>query len=105
MLAKLRHYLTPDTLRAAYYAISSSLLTYGTEIWGQYSNKFVKLIVKLRDKAIRIINFAHYNSSRGILYKQSEILKFKDHVNLKNFLFVHDCLKRNAPVALNNKFE
>ena len=105
MLAKLRHYVTPDTLRVAYHAIFSSLLTYGAEIWGQNSNKFVKRIIKLQDKAIRIINFAHYNSSRGILYKQSKVLKFKDYVNLKNFLFVHDCLKGNAPTALTNKFE
>ena len=105
ILSKLRHYVTSDTLREVYHAIFSSLMSYSAQIYGQSANKHVNRISKLQDKAIRIINFANFKTSRSNLYKQSKILKFFDQVKLLNFLFVHDCLNYNVPLALNNNFK
>ena len=49
-----------DNLRNIYFGILSSILTYGAQIWNQHHNSHVKRIIKLQDKAIRIINFAEY---------------------------------------------
>ena len=49
MLAKIRHYINEKTL-------FSSLLLYGSQIWGQ-SNQSVSKMEKLQNKAFRIINF------------------------------------------------
>ena len=80
-------------------------MSYSAQIYGQSANKHVNRISKLQDKAIRIINFANFKTSRSNLYKQSKILKFFDQVKLLNFLFVHDCLNYNVPLALNNNFK
>ena len=49
----------------------------------------LKRITKLQDKAIRIINFAHYRESTSKLYKNSKILKFKDNITLNNYLYIY----------------
>ena len=104
MLSKIRHYVSINTLRSIYYGIFSSILTYGCQIWGQVQNKNVNRVIKLQDKAIRIINFAHFNATTKILYYNSKILKFSDIVILSNFAYVHNSLKDNLPSVLNNNF-
>ena len=86
MLAKIRHFVTTENLRNIYYGIFSSLLNYGAQVWGQHHNCHIKRIIKLQDKAIRIINYAHYRESTSQLYKNSKILKFKDNITLNNYI-------------------
>ena len=104
MLSKLRHFVNFHTLRSIYFSIFSSIMVYGSQIWGQISNKHVDRISKLQDKAIRIINFASYNDSRGTLYKNTKILRFNDHIQLYNFLFIHDNFNKQHPITFNNYF-
>ena len=40
MLCKARHYISSDELKTLYYAIFSSHLIYGCQIWGQVTNTF-----------------------------------------------------------------
>ena len=68
MLTKIRHFVSNNTLRSIYYGIFSSILTYGCQIWGQTQNKNVNCVIKLQDKAIRIINFVQFNASTKLLY-------------------------------------
>ena len=104
MLCKIRHYVDSNTLRSIYFGIFSSLMTYGSQIWGQFQNKYVNRILKLQDKAVRIINFGLSSDSRNPLYCKSKILKFSDNIKLLNFIFVYDSLKNNLPSILNNNF-
>ena len=104
MISKIRHYVNQNTLRTIYFGIFSSILTYGCQIWGQFVNNNINRIIKLQDKVIRIINFAYYNASRNPLYNNSKILKLCDNIKLINFMYVHDSLKGNLPLALNNNF-
>ena len=101
MLSKIRHYVNVHTLRMIYYGIFSSTLTYAAQIWGQIQNQHINRVIKLQDRAIRIINFARYCDSRNPLYLKSNILKFNDNLNLLNFLFVYDSLKCNLPSIFN----
>ena len=93
MLSKIRQYVSEITLRSIYFGIFSSLLTYGAEIWAQFSNKHVSRLQRLQNKAIRRINFAKPDHPSSPLYQKSQILKLTDHVRLKNFLFVHNLIK------------
>ena len=88
MLAKIRHYITAKTLSMVYHGISSSLLLYGSQIWGQ-SNRPVSKMEKLQNKAFRIINFKPLRYSVNSLYKKCEILKSGDSIKLSNFLYMH----------------
>ena len=105
MLSKIRYYVSESSLRNIYFGIFSSLLTYGSQIWGQFSNKYICRIQRIQNKAIRIINFAKFDDSSDPLYQKSKILKISDHVKLQNFLYVHDSLKGVLPKALKNSFQ
>ena len=105
MLAKIRHFVTTENLRNIYFGIFSSLLNYGAQVWGQHHNCHIKHIIKLQDKAIRIINYAHYRESTSQLYKNSKILKFKDNITLNNYIYVHDSFTGRLPLVLAYKFK
>ena len=46
------------------------------------------------------MHFQPPRTSASPLLKLSNILKFKDIINLQNFLYAHDSLKDNLPTAL-----
>ena len=106
MLSKICHYVPKDELKSIYYAIFSSHMTYGCQVWGQKTNStHVKQISKLQDKAIRIINFEPYRSSRNPLYKDSGILKLEDFIKFQNCLLIHDYLHGTLPSCFQDYFK
>ena len=104
MLARIRHYVSEDTLRSIYFGIFSSILSYGSQVFGQINSKNFRRIECLQNKAIRIINFANYKTSVSPLYKESKILKIGDYVKPQNFLLVLSDVKGQLPTALSNTF-
>ena len=99
MLCKIRHFVNQETLRMIYFGIFSSILMYGSQIWGQQNGVVNKLQI-LQNKALRIINFKPPRTSADPLFKSCKILKLIDNVNLQNFLFAHDSLNNNLPSSL-----
>ena len=94
MLAKIRHCINVKTFSMGHHGIFSSLLLYGSQIWGQ-SNQSVSKMEKLQNKAFRIINFKPLRYSVNSLYNKCEILKFGDSIKLSNCLYAHDNIKGN----------
>ena len=84
MLAKLRHFVPQKSLRNIYFGIFASIMNYGSQVWGQFMNEHVLRVIKLQDKAIRIINFAQPHEPCSKLYQKSQILKFQDNININN---------------------
>jgi len=101
MLAKIRHYVCHQTLTMIYHGIFSSLLLYGSQIWGQL-NQPVLTLSRIQNKALRIINFESTRSSTNILYHECKIMKLEDNIQLSNFLFAHDNFTKNIPSVLRN---
>ena len=97
MLCKIRHFVKFETLRMIYYGIFSSILMYGSQIWGQYDRIVEKLQI-LQNKALRIINFSPQRTSATPFFKSNE--KLVDSITLQNFLYAHDCLRKNLPYSL-----
>ena len=83
MLCKARHYVDAKNLKSLCYAIFSSHLVYGCQIWGQTINIHNKRIFKLQNRAMR---------------------KLSDQIGLQNCLFVHDSLKGMLPICFNEYF-
>jgi hypothetical protein len=104
MLAKIRHYVDEKTLHNVYYGIFSSVMNYGSQVWGQFANKSVKRIQKLQNKALRIINFANYRDPSTPIYFKSKILKLEDQVSLENFFLVQRDIQGDLPTQLLNTF-
>ena len=99
MLCKIRHFVNFDTLKMIYHGIFSSILTYGSLIWGQHQ-RIVNRLQTIQNKAIRYMTFKPKRTSVTPLFKQSEILKLKDFIIQQNCLFAYDCINRNIPTPL-----
>ena len=105
MLAKARHYISKDDLKSLYFAIFSSHLTYGSQIWGQVCNSFNNRIFKLQDRALRIISFSDLRADETPIYRDLKILKLDDHIVLQNCLFAHDALHHVSPICFHDYFK
>ena len=104
MLMKIRHYVHKKELKSIYYALFSSHLNYGCQIWAQYNNVHTQRIFKLQNRAQRIIEFADFRDEANPLYKSNNILKLSDQVTTQNCLFVFDHLNKNLPQCFINYF-
>ena len=105
MLCKARHYITNDDLKTLYYAIFSSHLIYGCQIWGQTTNVFNQKIFKLQNRALRIISFSDFSADCNPLYASLNIIKLEDQIILQNCLFVHDALSNVSPICFQEYFK
>ena len=104
MLAKIRHFVSNNTLRSIYFGIFASLLSYGLQIWAQFPNQHIIRLQKIQNKAMKIINFSKYNDPVDPIYFKLNVLKINDQVTLQNILYVHNCLNNNIPKPLKNSF-
>ena len=98
LLSKVMHYMPKFLLKTIYYSLFNSHLIYASQIWGQIKTKLFQEVVKLQNKAIRIINFLPFNSSNiNKTYNDLKILKLPDFISLQNSLFVKDCFEKEIP--------
>ena len=88
MLSKVRHYVPKEELKSIYYAIFSSHMTYGCQVWGQRYSSHLDKIFKLQNRALRIINFADFRANSNPLYANNKILKLQDFIKLQNCLLI-----------------
>ena len=105
MLYKARHFINNTDLKSLYYAIFSSHLTYGLQVWGQNQNIHNKKIFKLQNRAVRTISFSGSRDDCNPLYANFSILKLEDQRILQNCLLVHDSLNKLAPASLQTYFK
>ena len=104
MLSKARHYIPEKELISLYYAIFSSHLTYGCQIWSQNPSPQLNKIITLQKRAIRNIKFSEFDAPSSPLFKELKIMKIQDFVQLQNCLFVHDFLNNVLPSCFSDYF-
>ena len=108
ILSKSRHFVSPKLLKNIYYAIFSSHLTYGSQIWGQNINTYIHIYIYIisiiQKNAVCIITFAEFNAHTDPIFKKLRILKIKDHITLQNYLLVYDFINNKLPKSFNNAF-
>ena len=75
-----------EILRSNYFAIFHSHLNYVCSAWGltRYPQQKVSIF---RKKALRIMNFAPLNAHTTPLFKNCNILKFADTINVEKLYF------------------
>ena len=83
LLSKIRH-VKFSLLRTIYYALFDSHLRYGCQIWGQRRNEYIESILKIQNKAIRILNFKGPREGAQNLYKESKIDKVINNIIIAN---------------------
>ena len=82
IMVKLKHYLSKATLISVYYSLIYPYLTYACTLWGNNYNAPLSQIVKLQNKAVRVINDVSLMASITPHYTSLGLLKFPDIVEL-----------------------
>ena len=104
MLAKIRHFVPPDTLKSIYHSIFASHMSYGCIVWGQKGNPNCHKIYSLQNSALRLISFSDFRARTNLIYQNLNILSLSKLVFLLNCLLVHSQLTNNIPIGLRNTF-
>ncbi len=105
MLSKSRHYI-PDSkdLISLYYALFSSILTYGSQVWGLLSNPNLQKVERAQKAALRIITFSDFNAHTAPLFNDLKILRLREHIQLQHLLLVYDSIHNNLPLSFKDFF-
>ena len=104
MLMKIRHFVQEKELRSIYFALFSSHLLYGSQLWGQTKNKNSEKVFRLQNRAQRILDFADFQEDATPIYKSNKILKLEDQIKIQNCLFVFDYYNGRLPRTFDGYF-
>ena len=96
ILGKLCSHANLNTLRIAYYSLFQSHLQYDVQLWGQEDKKIQEIMQKLKNWALRKINFKKFHHSIKHIYKDHKIVKFVDILKVQNCLFMYQVEQNNA---------
>ena len=95
---KIRHYVTPETLKVLYYSLFYSFISYGISVWGLTHPTILEPLCKIQKKVVRVITLSDkYSHSSPMLYNL-ELLKLRDSHFLNLFCFVYECMF-HAPIV------
>ena len=88
-MVKLKHYVSKATLISVYYSLIYPYLTYACTLWGNNYNAPLSHIVKLQNKAVRVINDVTPMESITPHYTSLGLLKFPDNVKLNTCMLFY----------------
>lgn len=102
MLSKARYYIPKKELISLYYTIFSSILTYGSQVWGLLDNPTFRKIERTQKAAVRIITFAEFKAHSLPIFQELKILKIREQIELQHILLIYDYRKGNLPSSFND---
>ena len=104
IMIKLKLYVSKATLVSLYYSLIYPYLTYACILWGNNYNAPLSQIVKLQNKAVRVINDVPLMEPITPHYLSLHLLKFPDIVKLNTCTLFYDYFHHekfpNIPVSL-----
>ena len=78
-------------------------LTYGIHAWG--NTIFINQILKLKKRAVRLINKKEYRAHTDPLFKSENILKIDDFHKLHVSFFTHNQIYKRLPDSFSNFYK
>ena len=105
ILRRSKNLLTKQALKALYYSIFHSHLTYGTLIYSSTNESTLKQLVTKQKIAVRCISNSKYNEHTDPLFKSLGIIKFDDMRELQSLKFMHDYKHNNLPISFQNTWQ
>ena len=90
MIAKLKRHGTVQSLVSVYYALVHTYLTYGCILWGNNYEAPLSQLVKLQNKAIRIINNVPIRDHVNPHYVGLGLIKLPDIIKLSTCQLFYD---------------
>jgi len=83
-------------LKQVNFALVHSHLAYGLIVWGATYQSYFKNLNSLQNKAIKIISGAHWLASSQPIYKNLEILNFRNLLTLEKAKLCLNLIKRGS---------
>ena len=93
-----------EILWSTYFAIFHSHLNYVCISWGLTRFPQQKMSILLK-KALRLMNFAPFNVHTTLLFKNCNMLKFADIINVESCVFINDCFNKDSFSVFNENFK
>ena len=89
-MTKVKRFLDKETLISMYFSLIYPYLSYGCILWGNNCENPLCDVVRLQNKAARIINDVFIHDHITPHYINLHLLKFPDIVKLHTCLFLYD---------------
>ena len=93
ILSKLKHLVPQFVLHTLYNSLIAPHINYGILLWGQMTNK----ILKLQKRAVRTIVKQKYNAHTDPIFRKLQILKVDDLKRMCELKFYHKYVNNSLP--------
>ena len=104
ILWKLCPNVNQSILKNLYYTFIYPYITYCIHAWGNACKCYLKKIVALQKKIVRIIAYAKYNSTTKHLYEELKFLPFEHLHNLSIGMFMYKYAHNELPCIFKDWF-
>ena len=96
-MTKVNRYLGKHCLISIYYSLVYSHLIYGCSLWGNNYDSPLSQLIRLQNKAVRIMNDTPLRDPITPYYANSGLQKFCDIVKLYTCLIFYEHLSESKP--------
>jgi Reverse transcriptase (RNA-dependent DNA polymerase) len=103
-IKKSKNFLTDSALKALYYSLIHSHLTYAIQIWSCTSKSNLNPLVKLQKSAVRLITNSAYNEHSEPLFKSLNILPLDSLIYCSTLQFMQNYVNDLLPVSFENEW-
>ena len=104
ILSKVKVYLNTSALCSLYYALFHCHIQYGIITWSSTYKTYLKKLVTLQNKAVKIVGNGTWNDRATPYYAKLKILKLQDLVKLETAAFVYNYKSGQLPSTFRNYF-
>ena len=105
IITRLKRYLRSNSLVSVYYSLIYPYLHYGCLLWGNNYDTPLTKVVKLQNKAARIINDVPFMKPITPHYVALRLLKLPDIVELSTCLFFYEYFNGDKSFSLTLRSE
>jgi hypothetical protein len=105
LLRRVKHLVSPSSIRKLYFSLFHSHLLYCTNILSCTSQTNINKLATLQKKAIRIITNSTYNAHTNPLFLDNKILPIDKLISLNKLLFMHSVAYNYAPPSFDNTWQ
>ena len=99
-----KNFLPPQIRKTLYYSLFDSHLNFGNLLWGCARTKFINKIENLQKRCIRNVALKKFKAHTEPLFKELNILKFKDKLSYCRAKFMHQYRHGKLPTSFSGIF-
>ena len=104
IMFELQQYTPRKALQALYYSLIHTHLLYGLPVWGSTHPSYLKKLITLQNKAVKLIGGGLYNDKVSPFYSQLKILMLPYRSKLEIGKFVNGHFQNRLPLNISNYF-